>query len=381
MADQVISPNKRIEVEIPSDEIPGTTQRVVISMPLKRPLADKDDNSPKSKRHGFQYMSLAAKKALCEYKRDKPKASQNELRAFLEREFGVQKVPGSTMSSILANAGKYLSLDDSQATTGRLKLRPGNNQKMEEVLYSWYKKAVAEKVQITDAQIVAVARKIGERLKVPENFAYSYNWLSGFKIRMGIVSKANVTGRKIKSKVVGSKRLSSSGTSSPNIPTTSIGNPPPQTVIDILPNIKIEPVDCDLYSSADGFMPKLQMYSPPSYDEDSKNDTSDFYRNYVNTAAQDEDDEDGTELDMDCESAEHTLSQDTHLTSGIAQNPQFLPSIISKMVRNTIENIFPDKTCLKSQQSEQTSFKYPKTKTQCKYVYYQTNDCTICSVV
>ena len=241
----MVSPNKRIEVEIPSDEIPGTTQRVVISMPLKRPLADKDDNSPKSKRHGFQYMSLAAKKALCEYKRDRPKASQNELRAFLEREFGVQKVPGSTMSSILANAGKYLSLDDSQATTGRLKLRPGNNQKMEEVLYSWYKKAVAEKVPITDAQIVAVARKIGERLKVPENFAYSYNWLSGFKIRMGIVSKANVTGRKIKSKVVGSKRLSSSGTCSPTTPSASIGNPPSQPVIDILPNIKIEPVECD----------------------------------------------------------------------------------------------------------------------------------------
>ena len=252
---------------------------------------------------------------------------------------------------------------------------------MEEVLYSWYKKALAEKVQITDAQIVAVARKIGERLKVPENFAYSYNWLSGFKIRMGIVSKANVTGRKIKSKVVGSKRLSSSGTSSPNTPTTSIGNPPPQTVIDILPNIKIEPVDCDLYSSAHGMMPKLQMYSPPSYDEDSKNDTSDFYRNYVNAAAQDEDDEDGTELDMDCESAEHTASQDTQLTSGIAQNPQFLPNIISKMVRNTIENISPDKTCLESQQSEQTSFKYPKTRTQCKYVYYQTNDCTLCTTV
>ena len=96
-------------------------------------------------------------------------------------------MPSSTLSSILSNAEKYLSLDDSQATTGRLKLRAGNNQKMEEVLYSWYKKAMAEKMQITDAQIVAVARKIGERLKVPENFAYSYNWLSGFKIRMGIV--------------------------------------------------------------------------------------------------------------------------------------------------------------------------------------------------
>ena len=386
----MVSPNKRIEVEIPSDEIPGTTQRVVISMPLKRPLADKDDNSPKSKRHGFQYMSLAAKKALCEYKRDRPKASQNELRAFLEREFGVQKVPGSTMSSILANAGKYLSLDDSQATTGRLKLRPGNNQKMEEVLYSWYKKAVAEKVPITDAQIVAVARKIGERLKVPENFAYSYNWLSGFKIRMGIVSKANVTGRKIKSKVVGSKRLSSSGTCSPTTPSASIGNPSSQPVIDILPNIKIEPVECDFYSSggdAIAMVPKLQlqMYSPSSYDEDSKTDTSDFYRNYVNTAAQDEDDEDGTDfgLDMDCESAEHVQSQDTDLTSGsgMAQNPLFLPNVISKMVRNTIENILPHKTTLESQQSEQTSFKYPQTRTQCKYVYCQRNDCIPCSIV
>ena len=332
-------------------------------------------------------MSLAAKKALCEYKRDRPKASQNELRAFLEREFGVQKVPGSTMSSILANAGKYLSLDDSQATTGRLKLRPGNNQKMEEVLYSWYKKAVAEKVPITDAQIVAVARKIGERLKVPENFAYSYNWLSGFKIRMGIVSKANVTGRKIKSKVVGSKRLSPSGTSSPTLPSASISNPPSQPVIDILPNIKIEPVECDLYSGGCGvpMMPKIQMYSPSSYDEDSKTDTSDFYRNYVNAGAQDEDDEDGTDfgLDMDCESVEHAQSQDTDLISGgvMAQNPLFLPNVISKMVRNTIENILPQKTYVESQQSGQTSFKYPKTTTQCKYVYCQRKDCTPCSLV
>ena len=371
------SPNKRIDVDIPSDEVPGTTQRVVISMPLKRPLGDKDDSSPRAKRQGFQYvyLSLAAKKALCQYKRDNPKATQKDIRAYIEREFGVTKVPSSTLSSILANAEKYLSLDDSQATTGRLKLRAGNNQKMEEVLYSWYKKAMAEKMQITDAQIVAVARKIGERLKVPENFAYSYNWLSGFKIRMGIVSKPNVTGRKIKSKVVGAKRLSSS--ESPSTLASSaigaIGTSP--FTSDFHPNVKIEPPD-EIGSIT---IPKVEVYSPASYDGDPTKVNIEFYDSYMN-AAQDETEEGDFGLDVNCESEEayddsvYSLpdapgSSNTQvlvphpLGANATVNFPIVPSAISNMVRNTIENILPDTRTKTSVHTQKASFKSP----QCKY--------------
>ena len=348
------SANKHIEVEIPSDDIPGTSQRIVISMPLKRPLADADDNAPKAKRRGFQYMSLAAKKALCEYKRDKPKATHNELRGFLEKDFGVKKVPGSTMSSILSNAHKYLSLDDSQATTGRLKIRPGNNQKMEEVLYSWYKKALAEKIPVTDAQIVAVARKIGERLKVPQNFAYSYNWLSGFKIRMGIVSKANVTGRKIKSKVVGSKRIFSPPKGSSIPISTSMGNPFPETATDVLPRVKVESADSETSNDQDDV--KSLVY----WDGDlSRNESSDFYQNYVHvTHREEEEDNHGREettdigLEMDCELRHHTQSHE----SGAFVIPHYMTS---RIVQGTVERTLPTKTYLGSQQTH--------THRQCKY--------------
>ena len=372
--------NKRIEVEIPSDEVPGTTQKVVISMPLKRPLADKDDNSPgRAKRSGFQYLSLAAKKALCQYKRDNPKARHSEIQAYIEREFGVRKMPSSTMSSILANAEKYLSLDDSQATTGRLKMRAGNNQKMEEVLYSWYKKAMAEKMQISDAQIVAVARKIGQRLKVPENFAYSYNWLSGFKIRMGIVSKPNVTGRKIKSKVVGSTRLVTSGYAG----STCSSATTPSTISDFQPTVKLEPAEDSITINR---MPKIQLYSPSSYEDESNKVNIEFFDSYMNVA-QDDNDADPLEsdfgLDMNSESGHMYEDSIDSLPDavpgssnvkelvahplGATVNTTLVPSAISRIVRNTIESILPGTMCTGTKTSvhtQQESFKYPK----CKYL-------------
>ena len=91
------------------------------------------------------------------------------------------------MHTILGDKEKYLNFDDSVMDASKtMRLRKGRCEKMENVLFAWYKKAKATGVHISDAQIVAVARHLGQKLDVPENFAYSNGWLSNWKVRKGI---------------------------------------------------------------------------------------------------------------------------------------------------------------------------------------------------
>ena len=399
------TPNQKIEVEIPGESFGQPPERVIISMPLKRPASDGTlDSATKAKRRDFQYLSLAAKKALCEYKRDRPKASQHEMKAYLEREFDVKRVPSSTLSTILANADKYLQLDDSQATTGRVKLRAGNHQKMEQVLFSWYKKARAEKIPITDAQIVAVARKIGERLNVPDSFAYSYNWLSGFKIRMGIISRASVTGRKIKSKVAGVKRNWSSalesspysGATSPAATASGAG----YFVGDgfVVNSIKTEPPEFD----PDDLSSQVQIYSaPPStaQEEQGNSYTIEFYNNYMHNVAKrkreaDEDDNDDDNgaaaeesgLEMNCEagfSPGDVLGLVPHpaarvlLATSTAAKPS-VPPIVSQMVQEAVANTLASAPPVVESQG---NFKRPRTSGKYRYTWLvETRLTALCSV-
>ncbi len=408
------SDNKNIEVEIPSDNVGQPGQRVVISVPMKRPWSGdpNDPNFAKVKKRDFQYISLAAKKALCVYKRDHPKASQQEIKAYLDREFDIKRIPSSTLSTILANADKYLSLDDSQATTGRVKLRPGNNHKMEEVLFSWYKKAQAEKISITDAQIVAVARKIGERLKVPDSFAYSYNWLSGFKIRMGITSRASVTGRKIKSKVAGRRRLSPAEVALKALQTRTSGDAANQKpdvlgigILDVATSplddpgvvsafnadIKMEPPDSDNDEEDEAETEDLanQPDTHPSEEDNSNSaSTTDLYKVYMNAMDEETELEEGG-LQMDCEpgfspadtgliahpsAAEplssivtaSTSSKQTSRSPGASTSVK-LPGLISELVRTAVQNALPKPKKVPSKRpavsvNTQMHFKRPKCK-------------------
>ncbi len=137
--------------------------------------------------HGHQFLTVEIKKAICEFKETHPDAKSKDLQTFALAKYGVQNIPRSTIHTILKDKEKYMDFDSTgMDPTTTTRIRKGRCEKMENVLYSWYKKAKATGSHVSDAQVVAVARYLGEKMDVPENFAFSSGWLSLWKERKGI---------------------------------------------------------------------------------------------------------------------------------------------------------------------------------------------------
>lgn len=173
-----------VTVDLPSTEGEGEGEKAVIVLPS---LGEDGAKQARRRPSGHRFLTVAVKRAICEFKQKTPDASTKQVQDFARQRFGIKHLPRSTVHTILGDREKYLNFDDSVMDANKtLRLRKGRCEKMENVLYAWYKKAKATGVHISDAQIVAVARHLGQKLDVPENFAYSNGWLSNWKVRKGI---------------------------------------------------------------------------------------------------------------------------------------------------------------------------------------------------
>ena len=172
-----------VTVELPAAEGAEDAEKAVIVLPS---LGD-GGRQARRRPSGHRFLSVAVKRAICEFKEKTPGANTKQIQQFADKQLGIKHLPRSTVHTILGDKEKYLNFDDSVMDASKtLRMRRGRCEKMESVLYAWYKKAKATGVHISDAQIVAVARHLGHKLDVPENFAYSNGWLSNWKVRKGI---------------------------------------------------------------------------------------------------------------------------------------------------------------------------------------------------
>ena len=172
-----------VTVDLPAQEGEEESEKAVIVLPS----LGEGGRQARRRPSGHRFLSVAVKRAICEFKQNSPGASTKQIQQFADRQFGIKHLPRSTVHTILGDKEKYLNFDDSVMDASKtMRLRKGRCEKMENVLFAWYKKAKAIGMHISDAQIVAVARHLGQKLDVPDNFAYSNGWLSNWKVRKGI---------------------------------------------------------------------------------------------------------------------------------------------------------------------------------------------------
>ncbi len=159
----------------------GEEEQAVIVLPAL------SAQSQRRRPSGHRFLTVAVKRAICQYKQRTPAATIKNVQQYAHQRFGIKHLPRSTVHTIISDSAKYLNFDDSTMDASTtMRLRKGKCDKMENVLFAWYKKAKAVGVHISDAQIVAVARHLGKKLDVPQSFAYSNGWLSNWKVRKGI---------------------------------------------------------------------------------------------------------------------------------------------------------------------------------------------------
>ncbi len=170
------------KISVPGND--NSNEDKVISIPASViPESTGDRKRP----HGHQFLTVEIKKAICEFKESHPDAKTKDLQSFALARYGVKNIPRSTIHTILKDKEKYMDFDSTgMDPTTTTRIRKGRCEKMENVLFSWYKKAKATGSHVSDAQVVAVARYLGEKMDVPENFAFSSGWLSLWKERKGI---------------------------------------------------------------------------------------------------------------------------------------------------------------------------------------------------
>ena len=172
-----------VTVDLPTPEGEEDAEKAVIVLPS----LGEGGRQARRRPSGHRFLSVAVKRAICEFKQNSPGANTKQIQQFADKQFGIKHLPRSTVHTILGDKEKYLNFDDSVMDASKtMRLRKGRCEKMENVLFAWYKKAKATGMHISDAQIVAVARHLGQKLDVPDNFAYSNGWLSNWKVRKGI---------------------------------------------------------------------------------------------------------------------------------------------------------------------------------------------------
>ena len=137
-------------------------------------------SQPPAKRRRTQF-TIAEKKEIVAYKRDHPKATQDEIGTHFEREWKKQ-IGRSTISEILRDKEKWSSIP--RDTT--LRQRSGKHENLEQALFTWYTNVRSKKV-INDDMLLEKAKMIGEQLGV-QDFGYSKGWLQKFK-RRHLISK------------------------------------------------------------------------------------------------------------------------------------------------------------------------------------------------
>ena len=94
-----------------------------------------------------------------------------------------------TISVILKEKEKWLSIPHDGQSTKRIRHRNGKFPKLEECLALWHMHAEAAKLSTNDHALKIIAQDIGAAIGViPEELKFSDRWLQGFKSRFGLHS-------------------------------------------------------------------------------------------------------------------------------------------------------------------------------------------------
>ncbi|UYV68101.1 hypothetical protein LAZ67_5003065 [Cordylochernes scorpioides] len=115
------------------------------------------------------------KKEICQLARNNPTMSKNEI----GKRFSL---PPITVRDILTQAEKW----ENYTVGSSKRQRVGKFRDLEDALFNWFTQKRANNIIITDDLLREKAKKLGEHLDVPENFAYSSGWLQRFKGRFHI---------------------------------------------------------------------------------------------------------------------------------------------------------------------------------------------------
>ena len=125
-------------------------------------------------------ISINLKKKICSYKKNHPKATQEEIRVRILEEDAVE-IGRTTISDILQESDKWLRADDSSST----KKSEGRFTQLKEALWIWFGNIRSQNLAISDDMLRTKASEFGESLGIA-GLRYSSGWLQGFKKCHGI---------------------------------------------------------------------------------------------------------------------------------------------------------------------------------------------------
>ncbi|KAG8683543.1 hypothetical protein FRC09_016018, partial [Ceratobasidium sp. 395] len=140
--------------------------------------------SPVRRRAGKQRLDDARRKEICTYARDRPKARQEDIAL----KYGVER---STISKILKNKDKWLTVDTHTRKPMAVKHRPSKFPEIETELLKWVKECQENGTGITDTRIKARARECAAEIGLPEGkFKASSGWIENFKVRNNLTKRS-----------------------------------------------------------------------------------------------------------------------------------------------------------------------------------------------
>lgn len=129
----------------------------------------------------------AIKKRICEWKRDHPSLTYDDLKKKVLEEEKID-IGKSTLSNIWKERDKWLAVPNFGAERTLLRERKPQHKELEDALFLWMQDLSSQKAIINDAMLIQKAKAFGEQLGV-KDFKYSDGWLQRFKERRGIKKK------------------------------------------------------------------------------------------------------------------------------------------------------------------------------------------------
>ncbi|KAG9102298.1 hypothetical protein FRC06_002143 [Ceratobasidium sp. 370] len=140
--------------------------------------------SPIRRRAGKQRLDDARRKEICTYARDRPKARQEDI----AMKYGVER---STISKILKNKDKWLTMDTHTRKPMPAKHRPSKFPEIETELLKWVKECQGSGIGITDTRIKVKARECAKEIGLPDGkFKASSGWIENFKVRNSLTKRS-----------------------------------------------------------------------------------------------------------------------------------------------------------------------------------------------
>ena len=141
-------------------------------------------DTPSKKRKRTE-ISVAVKKALCQFKKQNPKCSQDRAAQFIKETYDVS-IGRSTVSDILKCSEKWLNYDcESRSEEKATRVTQPRHCQLEDALFMWFTNAEAHNLAMSDELLCLKAKELGDQLDI-KDLAYSRGWLCNFKKRRGI---------------------------------------------------------------------------------------------------------------------------------------------------------------------------------------------------